>query len=212
MELDVVFVNGPFLDGFSRESRSPAVTKSGTLYYPAWLAYGCGYAEENNFSSKLIDSIADKISFQDSVDLIVNLKPKVIVIGTSTPSIDADLTFSKELKLFLPNSLVILVGTHASSCASSIVAEFDFIDLVARREYDITIVQILKALKNNQIDCRPLVCGSMSRQPFYYEKYGEKIYSFSDIIHDLGLYLPNNPDMSIEEIDYICDTVNRSIN
>jgi hypothetical protein len=40
----------------------------------------------------------------------------------------------------------------------------------------------------------------MSRQPFYYEKYGEKIYSFSDIIHDLGLYLPNNPDMSIEEI------------
>ena len=71
---------------------------------------------------------------------------------------------------------------------------------------------IVEALKNNQIDCRPLVCGSMSRQPFYYEKYGEKIYSFSDIIHDLGLYLPNNPDMSIEEIDYICDTVNRSIN
>ena len=146
VSLDVIFVNGPFLDGFSRESRSPAVTKSGTLYYPAWLAYGCGYAEENNFSSKLIDCIADKISFEDSVDLIVKTLPKVIVVGTSTPSIDADLNFSKELKSRLPNSLVVLVGTHASSCASSIISEFDFVDVVARREYDITIVDILKAI------------------------------------------------------------------
>ena len=98
MKKDAVFINGPFLEGFSRESRSPAVTKSGTLYYPAWLAYACGFAEENGFDCKLIDSIADKISFKDSVDLVVKLNPKIIVIGTSTPSIDADLTFAKELK------------------------------------------------------------------------------------------------------------------
>ena len=64
MQLDAIFINGPFLKGFSRESRSPAVTKSGTLYYPAWLAYACGLAEDNGFECKLIDSIADKISFE----------------------------------------------------------------------------------------------------------------------------------------------------
>ena len=106
MNLDAVFINGPFLEGFSRESRSPAVTKSGTLYYPAWLAYACGYAEENGFECKLIDSIADKITFSDSINLVVNLKPKTIIIGTSTPSIDADLTFAKELKSKLNNSLI----------------------------------------------------------------------------------------------------------
>lgn len=150
MTLDAIFINGPFLEGFSRESRSPAVTKSGTLYYPAWLAYACGYAEENGFKCKLLDSIADKINFDDTIDLVVKNNPKTIIIGTSTPSIDADLNFSRQLKLKLPNSLIILVGTHASSCASSIVAEFDFINIIARREYDITILEILQSLKDSR--------------------------------------------------------------
>ena len=83
MKKDAVFINGPFLEGFSRESRSPAVTKSGTLYYPAWLAYACGFAEENGFDCKLIDSIADKISFINSVDLVVKLNPKISFPETS---------------------------------------------------------------------------------------------------------------------------------
>ena len=71
---------------------------------------------------------------------------------------------------------------------------------------------IVKDLNKNNVECRPLVCGSMSRQPFYYTLYGKKTYPFSDIIHDNGLYLPNNPDMTNEEIDYICNIVNRNIN
>lgn len=71
---------------------------------------------------------------------------------------------------------------------------------------------IVKDLIENQIECRPLVCGSISRQPFYYKVFGRKNYPFSDIVHDYGLYLPNNPDMTNEEIDYICNIVNRNIN
>jgi radical SAM superfamily enzyme YgiQ (UPF0313 family) len=149
MKKDAIFINGPFLEGFSRESRSPAVTKSGTLYYPAWLAYACGYAEDNGYDCKLIDSIADKLSFDTSVDLVISYKPKVVVIGTSTPSIDADLTFAKKLKSLLGDTLIILVGTHASACAKQLVSEFEFIDLIARREYDNTILQILDCLKNS---------------------------------------------------------------
>jgi CDP-6-deoxy-D-xylo-4-hexulose-3-dehydrase len=70
---------------------------------------------------------------------------------------------------------------------------------------------IVKNLQKGGVECRPLICGSMSRQPFYYEKYGEKIYSFSDIIHDFGLYLPNNSDMTIEEVDYVSGIINKSI-
>jgi CDP-6-deoxy-D-xylo-4-hexulose-3-dehydrase len=69
---------------------------------------------------------------------------------------------------------------------------------------------IVENLQNANVECRPLVCGSMSRQPFYYEKYGKMAYPFSDIIHDYGLYLPNNPDMTTEEIDYISNIVNKN--
>lgn len=68
--------------------------------------------------------------------------------------------------------------------------------------------KIVDDLIKNQIECRPLICGSMSRQPFYYEKYGNHIFPFSDIIHDFGLYIPNNPDMTKQEIDYICNIIN----
>lgn len=148
--MDVVFINGPFLDGFSRESRSPAVTKSGTLYYPAWLAYACGYAEQNGFNCKLIDSIADKISFEDSVKIVLESDPKIVVIGTSTPSIATDLEFAKALKSKLEKSLIILVGTHASSLADQLVLDNDFIDLIARREYDLTIVELLTLINENK--------------------------------------------------------------
>lgn len=74
------------------------------------------------------------------------------------------------------------------------------------------ISEVVKLLQENEVECRPLICGSMSRQPFYYERYGKKIYDFSDIIHDFGIYLPNNPDMTKEEIELVCDIVNRGIN
>jgi CDP-6-deoxy-D-xylo-4-hexulose-3-dehydrase len=70
---------------------------------------------------------------------------------------------------------------------------------------------IVDNLKLAQVECRPLVCGSMSRQPFYYKRYGKTSYHFSDTVHDYGLYLPNNPDMDTEEIEYICHIVNRSM-
>lgn len=41
----VYFVNPPFKSEygkFSRENRSPAVTRSSTLYYPLWLIYAAG--------------------------------------------------------------------------------------------------------------------------------------------------------------------------
>jgi len=141
--IDAVFINGPFLPKFSRESRSPAVTKSGTLYYPGWLAYACGHAEQSGFKCVLIDSIADGLSFDTSVSLVLNHAPKAVIIGTSTPSIDADLQFAKSLKERRNNMIIILVGTHASSLAKEIINDFDFIDLVARREYDETVVQLL---------------------------------------------------------------------
>ena len=63
-------------------------------------------------------------------------------------------------------------------------------------------------LKQNNIECRPLICGSMSRQPFFYKQYGVKTYNFSDIVHDNGMYLPNNSDMTDKEIKHVCDIVN----
>jgi CDP-4-dehydro-6-deoxyglucose reductase, E1 len=70
---------------------------------------------------------------------------------------------------------------------------------------------IAESLAENQIECRPLIAGSISRQPFFYEKYGKTTHPFSDHIHDHGLYLPNNPSMTKDEIRFVSDVVNNVI-
>ena len=47
--MTIYFINPPFkaeFGKFSRESRSPAITKSGALYYPLWLIYAAMYAQK----------------------------------------------------------------------------------------------------------------------------------------------------------------------
>ena len=44
--MNIAFINPPFHPKYSRGSRSPAVTKSGTVYYPIWLALAAGFAEK----------------------------------------------------------------------------------------------------------------------------------------------------------------------
>jgi anaerobic magnesium-protoporphyrin IX monomethyl ester cyclase len=149
-ELDVCFVNGPFLPMFSRESRSPAVTKSGTLYYPAWLAYACGHVENNGFKAKLIDCIADNMSFELSVNEVVKNNAKLVVIGTSTPSIEADAKFAKKLREKQPDLIICFVGPHASSTSAETLNLYPWIDFIARHEYDETILEVLTRIKSKK--------------------------------------------------------------
>ena len=70
---------------------------------------------------------------------------------------------------------------------------------------------LIENLKKNNIECRPLICGSMNEQPFWYENFEKKELPKSKKIHDCGLYVPNNPDMTEEEIKFISEIINQTI-
>jgi CDP-6-deoxy-D-xylo-4-hexulose-3-dehydrase len=70
------------------------------------------------------------------------------------------------------------------------------------------IKNIVKQLKEYNIECRPLICGSISKQPFFMDIYGEVPLGFSEIVHEYGLYIPNNHDITVDEIKMICEIVN----
>ena len=68
--------------------------------------------------------------------------------------------------------------------------------------------EISKILFENGVENRPLICGSINEQPFWYERYGKSYLPNSKKIHYYGMYLPNNPDMSENEIKYVCELIN----
>lgn len=72
------------------------------------------------------------------------------------------------------------------------------------------INELIKSLKNNEIETRPLICGSISLQPFWEDLYGKENikYEMADKADKFGLYLPNNAELTEEEILFVCDVVN----
>ena len=74
------------------------------------------------------------------------------------------------------------------------------------------VIEIHNVLKEYNVETRPLICGSMGKQPFWIERYGKVDLPFADIIHKEGMYLPNNPTMTEEDIKSICEIVNKIIN
>lgn len=65
----------------------------------------------------------------------------------------------------------------------------------------------VKALLENEVETRPLICGSMGTQPFFVKRYGRHETMNATTVDDCGIYVPNHPNMSKEEIEFICRTV-----
>ena len=69
--------------------------------------------------------------------------------------------------------------------------------------------RIVKALQSNDIECRPLVCGNMAQQPYFKKLYGSYTFTFADKVHSEGLYVPNHPDLSEQDIEKISNIINQ---
>ena len=67
--------------------------------------------------------------------------------------------------------------------------------------------EIVTRLVNQGIETRIYSAGNLGRHPFWVEEYGIFEDETSDKIHETGFFLPNCPEMSEEDIDFICDVV-----
>lgn len=72
--------------------------------------------------------------------------------------------------------------------------------------------KIVEELINNEVEVRPMVCGSMGTQPFYVKEYGELRLPKVTIIDRYGFYVPNNPKLTTDDIDFISTIINRFTN
>lgn len=140
--MKIAVVNPPFRNGrFSRTSRSPAIVKSGTLYWPFWLAYLVGGLEREGHAVKFLDCPATGVSRQSLSGILEEFRPEMVVIDTSTPSINSDIEVAGLIRNTLPDTVIILVGTHVSALPDQVLARAPFVNAVAVGEYDLSLVR-----------------------------------------------------------------------
>lgn len=67
--------------------------------------------------------------------------------------------------------------------------------------------KLIEVLKQHNIECRPLISGSMGIQPFYKKIYGENRLPNCSIIDNRGIYVPNHPQLTEAEIELMCNLI-----
>ncbi|MDO8426928.1 MAG: cobalamin-dependent protein, partial [Deltaproteobacteria bacterium] len=145
--MKILMLNPPFLPRYSRFSRSPAVTKSGTIYYPLWHAYATGLLEREGHRVMLVDAPADGLSRDDCFRIAKGFSPDMTVVYTSTPSIYNDAEVAGGIKEILPDSITLLTGPHVSALPEESLEVDKRVDAVIRGEYDITVTEIARSVE-----------------------------------------------------------------
>lgn len=146
--MKILLLNPPFLPKFSRQSRSPCVTRGGTIYYPYFLAYSTGVLEKAGFETRLIDSVILDWSKQKTIQFAKKFNPDLVVVDTSTPSIFNDLEIVKGIKETIPKTHITIVGTHPTAMPEWTLKKGG--DSICRGEYDYTVRDLALAIKNKK--------------------------------------------------------------
>jgi radical SAM superfamily enzyme YgiQ (UPF0313 family) len=147
--LRVSLINAPFLPRFSRAQRSPGVIKSNVLYYPYWLAHAAALLDREGFEVDLFDAVAEGADLLEAVRRVSAFAPRLALIETSTPSIEADVAFARRVKRESPATAVFLVGTHVTALPEDTLAGAD-LDGALLGEYDETALELARAIQQRQ--------------------------------------------------------------
>jgi radical SAM superfamily enzyme YgiQ (UPF0313 family) len=114
--------------------------------FPFYLAYCASLLEKNGYEVNLVDAIAEGIKDEDFLVKVKDFAPHLILMETSTPSIDIDLSIAKKIKTET-DSLIALAGPHVSVFGEEILRENPYIDYILIGEYEETTLDLINHLK-----------------------------------------------------------------
>jgi CDP-6-deoxy-D-xylo-4-hexulose-3-dehydrase len=68
--------------------------------------------------------------------------------------------------------------------------------------------KIIEELNRNDIECRPLIAGDMSKKPMWFENYQMVELINCQIIEKFGMYIPNHQGLNEKDLDKIISIIN----
>jgi hopanoid biosynthesis associated radical SAM protein HpnJ len=146
--LKTLFLNPPSFEGFDggAGSRYQARREIRSFWYPTWLAQPAAIVP----GSKLIDAPPDDLDVETVVRRAAGFE--LIIIHTSTPSIENDVRVAERLKQEYPQARIGLVGAHVAVLPAETLALSPAIEFVARKEFDYTIREIAEERPLAEVD------------------------------------------------------------
>ena len=142
--MKILLCNAPWIRnnifGVRAGSRWPHFQNDPYLPFPFFLAYAAAVLEEEGNKVYLIDTIALRITKNELIDRIKEIRPKLILFEISTPSLPEDLDIARTIRQqFGNNPKIAFSGLHYELYLPDFLQKYDFIDFSLYGEYEYTI-------------------------------------------------------------------------
>lgn len=132
--------------GARSDVRWPHKRSDKYIEYPIYLSTTVAVIEEAGFEVSFIDAIMDELSIKEFAQRVGDLGPRLVLIETSTPSIDFDLETAAAVKQQSPETFVALLGSHVTYFDQQTMADNPAVNAVVRGEFEYTGADLARAL------------------------------------------------------------------
>lgn len=133
--------------GARSDVRWPHKRSDKYIEYPIYLAYTVAVLEKAGFEVLFMDAIMDELSIDEFAQQVHAAGPRLVLLETSTPSIDFDLQTAAAIKDQSPDAFVALLGSHVTYFDRQIVRENRFVDAVIRGEFEYIAADLARTLE-----------------------------------------------------------------
>src|SRR5579885_2072078 len=146
--LQTLLLNPPSYEGFDggAGARYQARREIRSFWYPTWLAQPAAIIP----GCKLVDAPPHGIGVDEALDLATGYE--LVVVHTSTPTIQSNMRFAEALKARRPEALIGFVGAHAAVLPQQTLRACPAVDFVARKEFDFTLAEVAEGRPLAEID------------------------------------------------------------
>jgi len=140
---DVFVLNPPVVQDFCRSARWAARSRGRVQRHPDWLLTAVAVLEQAGFSVDFLDGPALNLERHEVLSALKKSRPGLLVLHTTTPSIESDLIYASLAKEILPNCRTVAVGPHVTAEPEDTLRRANgTLDAIVRGEYDYTLRQL----------------------------------------------------------------------
>ena len=142
-----LFLSPPSFDGFDggAGARYQAKREITSFWYPTWLAQPAALVP----GSKLVDAPPHNQTLEDVLAIAKDYE--LVIIYTSSPTIDNDVKCAAAIKAQNPETQIGLVGPHVAVLPEKTLEDYPVLDFVCRNEFDFTCQELAEAKPYEEI-------------------------------------------------------------
>jgi len=148
--MKVLLVNPPWPGkGYGTRSQNRIIKHRADKFiqFPIMMAYAVSQLKKRGHEVFWLDSVMDEIDLNETLSKVKEINPDVVMMETTTPSIEYDFSFLEKVKE-ATNAFIIAVGQHVTALAKESLKECGAIDVVIKGEFDPWIGEVLANKKD----------------------------------------------------------------